>query len=54
MITEEQVNAAGVAYWNYFRRTGGRPESKPFKLDKEFAAAIRAALEAAEKVGHAQ
>ena len=54
MATEEQINAAGLAYWNYYRKQSGNPLSKPFKLDRGFAAAMNAAIDAALSVNKAE
>jgi hypothetical protein len=54
MASEEQINAAGLAYWNYYRKESGLPLSKPFKLDRGFADAMNAAIDAALAVGKSE
>jgi hypothetical protein len=50
MATSEQVEVAGNAYWNYLQSLQGKPQGKRFKLDKDFAGAMNAALDAAAKI----
>jgi hypothetical protein len=49
--TQAQIEAAGIAYWNFYRQLDGNKPEAAFTLDGDFAGAITAALTAAAQVG---